>query len=313
MARTQPPAPAEPHSAHESVDVMGGTVNLHVVDAPEGTLARAAASLDLLEGRWSRFRADSEMSRLNTADGRPVVVSPATATLVALAVRGWHATGGAFDPTVLDAMAAAGYDRSFDLLAGRADSTTGAIAATVPGCAGIGVDVRTHTVRLPPGVRLDPDGIGKGLAADIIATQLRAAGAGGALVDVRGDIRVTGEPPEGGWRIAVDLPTAEDVTLGLSEGAAATSSLLAHQWMQAGVPQHHLIDPSTGAPATAGFVAATIVAGTAWWAEVLTKAVMLADSPASAERILSGAGAAGLVVGPDGRLQPLAGIERFLR
>jgi thiamine biosynthesis lipoprotein len=176
---------------------MGTQVELLTVSAPSGALAAAQRRLAELEARWSRFLPDSELSTLNRAAGRAVAVSSETLTLVALAVLGWRATAGRFDPTVLDALEAAGYDRSFDQLpAGRHDADGARPApGPAPGLAGIRIDAEAGTLTLPPGTRLDLGGIAKGYAADLLCAQLRAAGAAGACVNVGGDLRVSGTAP----------------------------------------------------------------------------------------------------------------------
>jgi thiamine biosynthesis lipoprotein len=289
---------------------MGSQVHILAVDAPADALPNARAAVGALERRWSRFRPDSDVSRINAADGQPVTVSTTTATLIDLAVRGWAATGGAYDPTVLDAVIGAGYDRSFELIA-ASDTDPTAAARPAPGCGGIAVDVDTGLVRVPPGVRIDPGGIGKGLAADLVATTLVADGATGVLVNIGGDLRVAGTAPPGGWRIDVDLPAVAGTGLVLRSGGVATSGTHRRRWVRDGHTHHHLIDPRTGAPATSPFVAATVVAWTAWHAEVLTKAVVLAGSIAAAARVLAAADAAGLLVDADGRTHELAGLDRF--
>lgn len=309
MPVTAPPAPAEPALAETGFAAMGSQVHILAVDAPTDALPKARAAVGALERRWSRFRPDSEISRINAADGQPVTVSTTTATLIALAVRGWATTEGAYDPTVLDAVIGAGYDRSFELIA-ASDTDPTAAARPAPGCAGIAVDVDTGVVRIPAGVRIDPGGIGKGLAADLVATTLVADGATGGLVNIGGDLRVAGTAPPGGWRIDVDLPALADTRFVLRSGGVATSSTHRRRWVRDGHTQHHLIDPRTGAPATSPFVAATVVAGTAWHAEVLAKAVVLAGSVTAAGRVLTAADA-GLLVDTDGQAHELAGLGRF--
>ena len=310
MSVTAPPAPAEPALAETGCAAMGSRVHILAVDAPPNALPDARAAVGALERRWSRFRADSEISRINAATGQPVTVSTTTATLIALAVRGWVATGGADDPTVLDAVACSGSARSFELVAASGAGPT-ATARPAPGCGGIAVDVDTGLVRLPAGVHFDPGGIGKGLAADLVATKLVADGARGALVNIGGDVRVAGAAPPGGWRIDVDLPAVADTGLVLQSGGVATSGTRRRRWVRDGQDAHHLIDPRTGAPAASPFVAATVVAGTAWHAEVLTKAVVLASSITAAAQALTDAEAAGLLVDADGRTHELAGLDRF--
>src|SRR2546423_15717227 len=95
---------------------MGTDVHLIVVGGPEGVLAGAAAMVDDLEQKWSRFLSDSEVSRLNAVAGEPLAVSSETIELVERAIAGWHSTGGRFDPTLLPEGIAAGYDRSVELI-----------------------------------------------------------------------------------------------------------------------------------------------------------------------------------------------------
>ncbi len=259
--------------------VMGSTAHVVVVaHDPAPLLERARERLAELEARWSRFRADSEISRLNAAAGRPVLVSTDTVALVSRSVDGWRRTGGLFDPTVHAALVGLGYDRDLALVQ-TGDAGAVVPCGPAPGCAGIDVDPVASTVRLPPGVALDPGGIGKGLAADLVAAELLAAGATGCLVNVGGDLRALGEPPTGaGWVVTVPdplRPDAELLRVALPEGGVATSSRLERRWRIGGAEVHHLVDPLTGAPAEVDIVAATVVAARAWDAEVLVKALTI--------------------------------------
>jgi FAD:protein FMN transferase len=258
---------------------MGSTA--HVVVVGHG----AAPLLDLaerrladLEDRWSRFRPRSEISRLNAAAGRSVRVSADSIALVTRSVDGWRRSDGLFDPTVLAAVVGLGYDRDLALVqagAGGALTPTG----PAPGCAGIEIDPVMSTVQLPPGVAIDPGGIGKGLAADLVATALLDAGAAGCLVNVGGDLRAVGEPPTtAGWVVTVPDPLhpgEELLRLALDHGGVATSSRLERRWRVAGVEVHHLIDPFTGGPVKGNIAVATVVAREAWEAEVLVTAVVI--------------------------------------
>jgi thiamine biosynthesis lipoprotein len=291
---------------------MGTQVELLAVGAPSGALAAARDRLADLEARWSRFRPDSEISTLNRAPGRPVAVSPETLTLVALAVLGWQATAGRFDPTVLDALEAAGYDRSFDQLPAGRPGGDGPRPAPrpAPGLAGLRIDPEAGTVTLPARTRLDLGGIAKGYAADLLCAQLRASGATGVCVNVGGDLRVGGTAPPGGWVIAVPHPHGgQAATLQLTEGAAATSSPLRRAWDVGGRPAHHLIDPRTGRPADTGILQVTVVAAEAWRAEVASKAVFLAGLP-DALPLVTRLGAEALVVDQDGGLHLTAGLQQ---
>ena len=173
--------------------VMASDAHVIAIDAPTGALTGAQQTLERIEQRWSRFLPDSDISRINLADGRPVVVDPLTLTLIATMAEAWQATHGRYDPTVLPVLVADGYRASID----DPCRVTILPASTrhLGGVASVTIDTDLRTVTAPAGVALDPGGIGKGLAADLVVTQLLAAGASGALVDIGGDLACAGTPP----------------------------------------------------------------------------------------------------------------------
>ena len=285
--------------------VMGSSAHVIVVGGHPTLASRARLRLTALERRWSRFIATSEVSRLNAAAGRAVVVSPDTRLLVQRGLDGYRFTAGRFDPTVLPAVVAAGYDRSFDTIAVASPTAPTAPTATamVLGPSGIEVDDDEGTVRLPFGVAFDPGGIGKGLAADLVASELIELGAAGACVNVGGDLRVVGDAPDDGvWCVAVDDPRggASLGTVTLSDGAVATSSRARRRWKSPdGREHHHLIEPLTGTSASTSVLAATVVASEGWRAEVLAKVAFLdgmSKSSSTGPRWLDRLGVGALVV-----------------
>jgi thiamine biosynthesis lipoprotein len=305
---------------------MGTDVEVFVLDGPDGLEARAAPAIERLEAKWSRFRPTSELCRLNAAGGAPVVVSKETLTLIERAVDAWRATDGRYDPTVLGALEAAGYDRDFDAVRAAPDTAaagtevagtevagTDAGGLPTPGCAGITVDSFIGTVRVPPGVGLDLGGIGKGFAADLVAVELQEAGARGVLVNMGGDLRAVGDAPApGAWVVEIDDPLATGRTgvVGLSAGAIATSTRLRRTWTRGGRALHHLIDPRTGLPAVSGVASITVIAGEAWRAEVLAKAAFIAGVDAG-KALVEATGATGLFVTDAGEVVELAGLGGF--
>jgi thiamine biosynthesis lipoprotein len=235
-----------------------------------------------------------------------VRLSAETFALVAHAEAAWRHTDGGFDPTVLDSLINLGYDADLaEVLARPAAAAALRHPVPAPGCAGIVLDPEESTVMLPRGVHLDPGGIGKGLAGDLIVDALMTFGAAGVMVDVGGDVVVAGDSPEGaGWTIGIEHPLRPGVvaaTVTLHAGAVATSTTARRTWLLGNRPVHHLVDPSTGEPLPAG--AATVIAGAGWWAEVLTKSVLV-HGPAALP-----AGCAALVAGPDGHLERHGLIE----
>ncbi len=265
---------------------MGNTAHIVVVSrddvAAERLLSLARSWAASLEASWSRFIPTSDVYRLNTARGRSVRISPDTEVLVRHLVAAFDATDGLFDPFVLPALLSAGYDTS---LAG--DGAASCPAEFHPDRA-----TREHVVlesvdgetwcRLLDGATLDPGGLGKGLAADIIAERLVIEGALGVLVSMGGDVRCIGESPDpAGWVVDIEAlshPALDSTTIMLAQGAIATSSTHAKRWHSG----HHIIDPSTNRPlrddSPSSLRMASVVASTAVWAEVFATASLVAGA-----------------------------------
>ena len=310
-----------PGVAEHRFRAMGTDAHVVVVGGPPGLAHRAAERIEALEARWSRFRPDSELCRINRAAGDPVLVVPLTFELLTAARDAWAQTEGAFDPTVLPALVAAGYDRDFDAVASdvplsgaRSDGTD---LASVPDCGALELDPVVGAVRLPIGVELDLGGIAKGFTADLVARELLEAGAAGVCVNLGGDLRVVGDGPSdtGAWVVAVEAEVdgaEEPVALGLVSGGVATTSVTRRTWRRDGELQHHVIDPRTGRPARTPWAAVTVVAGSATAAEPLAKAVLLASTLADAMAVAERAGVGALVVAPDGTRHALGSMPDFL-
>jgi thiamine biosynthesis lipoprotein len=243
---------------------MGTEVELLLEAENPSLLTAVEAEFGRLESVLSRFRPDSELFQLNEAGGGHV--GPELLEVIELAVEARVASGGRFDPTVHDAVVAAGYDRSFELL----DHTgSGAPSAPVPVGGAVAIDRIAGHVALEPGYRLDLGGIAKGWAADRALAIL--GNAGPALVNAGGDIAAAGRL----WPIALEAEGAE-ITLGLEHGGVATSGRDRRTWRCEGEARHHLIDPVTGLPAKGDVLTVTVAAGSAFEADVLAKTLFLA-------------------------------------
>ena len=264
--------------------------------ATRAALARVREEFDRLERVFSRFRRDSELSRLNEAGA--INASDDMLAVVKLALAARERTHGRFDPTLHDALVSAGYDRTF------ADLDSGAAGRPAPDpLAPRGVVVRGRRVELAPGVRIDLGGIVKGYAADRCAERL--APLGPCLVNAGGDLAVSAARSDGPWPVGVDLPRGE-LTLGLASGGLATSGRDRRRWRRAGEERHHLIDPATCRPAAGGPLTVTVAAASATEAEVAAKAIFLAGPHAmrEAERLDTPA----VIVGDDGSAQLAGGL-----
>lgn len=252
--------------------VMGGPFEVTVVSGRTGLAEELIDFIRGLEKKWSRFIADSEIMKLNWAEGKATRVSPETLVLVEKLVEGYKLTNGIFDPTSLPLTLANGYTTSTSSKAITLLPNT----ARYPGdVAGIFIDRTNQAVTLPIGTTLDAGGLGKGLAADMAVNLAMSEGAAGVLVSANGDIVVAGDSTDGNcWRIGIEHPTdesAEVEQVKLVRGAVITSSRVYHAWKENQQAKHHLIDVKTGQSAKTRALTVTVIAGSGARAEALAK------------------------------------------
>jgi thiamine biosynthesis lipoprotein len=233
---------------------LGTTASVSVTEATAIDRARVvlAEELDRIDRACSRFRSDSELTRVNRSAGQPVRVGALLLQAVQAALRAAALTSGDVDPTVGRALRAIGYDADFESIrTGRAGVDRVVAAA---GWRTVTVDAAASTVRVPRGVELDLGSTAKALAADRAAEAVFAATGAGALVNLGGDIAVAGPAPPDGWSVRVTDDHAAGVdapgqTVAIPSGGLATSSVTVRRWESEGRAVHHIVDPRTGAPA----------------------------------------------------------------
>lgn len=271
---------------------LGTSVHVLVADG-DLALARQVVSdlLDEIDRTYSRFRPDSELSRLNANAGQTVPVSALLGSAIDTALRGGRLSDGLVDPTVGRAMRAVGYDVDFDLI-GRRTGPIEIRLEPVPGWQSVTWDPIRRTVRVRPGVELDLGSTGKALASDLCAAAAFAAmGRGGVLVSLGGDIAMAGRAPDDGWHVlaAEDSSTPAETdgeVIALTGGGVATSGTTVRRWRREGVVLHHLIDPRTGRPVDGPWRTASVVAATCVDANIAATAAIIrgADALAWLER-----------------------------
>jgi len=299
--------------------LWGGTARL-VVRAPDE--ASAAAALDAarvevdtvveaVDAACSRFRPDSEVAALARAGGSPVPVSEVFGAAVAAALRAAELSDGAVDPTLGNALVAAGYDRDIGDLEDIGDlgdladiediedigniarsqsaaDAAGDLTAPEAGAAppqlrrsaswrDVTLDESARTVRVPDGVLLDLGATAKAFAADRAAALAHQVTGGPVLVSLCGDIAVVGTVPGRPWLVlVVERP---DETVGplveIHDGGLATSTTRARRWVRSGHPMHHLLDPVTGLPAREVWRTVTVSAATCLDANIASTATVV--------------------------------------
>jgi thiamine biosynthesis lipoprotein len=289
---------------------LGTSASVVVADPGALPAARLAVEAELaaIDLACSRFRGDSDLSRLNASAGRPVRVGPLLLEAITVALRAAALTDGIVDPTIGRALILAGYDRNFAVLT---DARRRLVARRVAGWRAVEVDEARSEVQVPRGVSLDLGATAKALAADRAAAVAAAAvPAVGVLVNLGGDIAVAGPPPAGGWpvRVADDHrapPEAPGQSLTLASGGLATSSTTVRRWAP---DAHHIIDPRTGLPAVSRWRTVSIAAATCVDANIAsTAAIVLGDD---APAWLAGRGLPARLVDHEGETVVLAGWPR---
>lgn len=267
-------------AARATFDAMG--VEVVVGGAGLAELDSVRALYEEWDRVFSRFRSESELSAVNRSTERILEVSPLFARACEIALQAAKATGGLVDPTLGEAVEAAGYDRDFAKL----ENGSPPAGPPQPG--------RWREVKLvdrmlfrPAGLRLDLNGIVKGLAVDAAAELLHGDG----FVAAGGDVAVRGGA-------VVELPGGRSLLL--RSGGIATSGSTKRRWLRGGEPQHHLIDPRTGRPSDSSWAEVTVAAGSCVAADVAAKAAFLLSM--GGPDWLDARGLPGLFHAPDGSL-----------
>ncbi len=308
--------------AQDTFGVFGTTATLLVTEASALPAARRLADAELaaVDLACSRFRADSELSALNAADGVTIGISELFADLLGEALRAARLTDGAVDPTCGRALAELGYDRDFGLLepapavtpgpggpaaspapTGRAPvspvpvspmtvrpvSAAAIPASAVPGWRSVRLDTGPPRASLAGGAQLDLGATAKAWAADRCAEAIAGQFGCGVLVSLGGDIAVAGPAPAGGWRIRVTDdhaagPDAAGQTVAITSGGLATSSTTVRAWSQDGRRMHHIVDPATGQPARSCWRTVSVAAGNCTDANTASTAAIVLGAAAVA-------------------------------
>ena len=221
-----------------------------------GEPATAAAGFERWERVFSRFRPESELSRVNASPRPALAVSPLFALALRVALRIARTTDGLVDPTLGAAVEQAGYDRDFALL-----PEDGPLGPAAPSRLGE-LRLDGKILRRPPGLLLDLNGVVKALAVDEAAAALPGEG----FVSAGGDLAAHGP-------VDVGLPGGGAIRV--LRGGLATSGLATRRWRRGGEEQHHLIDPRTGRPGRSPWREVTVSGASCLDADAAAKAAFL--------------------------------------
>lgn len=249
---------------HERVfRALGGPCSVQVyaadVSSADFALHAAEAEVRRIESKYSRYRDDSVVGRINAAagSGRDVAIDTETAQLLAIAARLHEQSDGRFDIT------SGVLRRVWDFQSARPPTPT-AVADVLALIGWQQVHWSPQHVQLGrPGMELDFGGFGKEYAADRAAAVLAASGICHGLVELGGDISVVGPHPDGSpWLIGIQHPRQPGqvlASIALMQGGLATSGDYERCIVTPERRYSHILDARSGWPVD-GLASLTIAA-----------------------------------------------------
>ena len=292
---------------------MGCGIAIQLEAPPESVMVLETIPQQIadIEAQLTRFKPDSDLMQLNARAGEWVQVSQTLLDNVLAAKQAARITDGLYNPLVLPAMIASGYDRSFEQM----DDVKTQPAVQTPSWRAIDIKASTRQVRIPADAALDLGGIGKGWTAQHIADQLVEIGP--CLIDFGGDIVARGAP-EGysGWPIDIEDPFTGDVfaTIHLKDSSIATSGIDYRRWQNnQGDIFHHIINPHTGKPAVTDAISATVVHPHAPTAEAYAKALLIQGTTVGLNWLANQWHGCGLAFRQDGSVLSTTNFEQLMQ
>lgn len=240
----------------------------------------AAEEVRRIERKFSRYRAGNALHAINRSGGSPVRVDEETARLLDFADRCFRLSDGLFDVTSGILRKAWTFDGS-DRLPTREE--VDALRALI---GWEKIRWSPPEIVLVPGMEIDLGGIGKEYAVDRALALVMEHAPGAFLVNLGGDLRVSGPRSSGApWIVGIEDPAAPGRpywTVELVRGALATSGDARRYLEKDGVRYGHILDPRTGWPVSGAPRSVTILADSCTEAGFLATLGMLKGAGAEA-------------------------------
>ena len=243
--------------------------------AAQDTAVQLEQRINALEPALSRTREDSDLYRLNHADGAVCEVSADTYAAIQAAVQYAEWTGGAFDPTMAPLTDLWGINTDNAHVPEQAEIDAARARVGYQNIELLG----DNQVRLLNGAQLDLGGIGKGFATDAVAAMLDNSAS--VLATLGGNIGAYGENPgrdSGNWVVGIADPDNNADYLATVEVrglSVVTSGDYERYFEQGGRRYHHIFDPATGYPADSGLRSVTVIDDSSTRADALTTALFV--------------------------------------
>ncbi len=235
--------------------------------------------LALINQQMSTYIPDSEVSRFNALRSGEMPVSAELANLIQRSQSLSQQTGGAFDITVGPLVNLWGFGPEGRVVSAPSSDRIESLRTRV-GYQKLGVSQNPPLLTKATNLQVDLSAIAKGYAVDQLASLLVANGIKNYLVEIGGELKLSGSKPNGeSWRIAIETPLtterAAQQVLPISNIAMATSGDYRNYFEENGVRYSHTINPLTGAPINHALVSVTVLHSSCADADALATALMV--------------------------------------
>ncbi len=246
---------------------FGTTYNITIVadqPAPADLAEQIDALLDVVDLAMSTYKSESELSLFNRLPlGEEVMASEGLWAVLQTSRQVWHHSAGAFDPTVGPLVDLWGFGPQMTNDRIPEDSEIAEALASI-GYQHLIVNTDKQSISKEVTLRLDLSAVAKGYAVDQVADLLEMLALPDYLVEVGGEMRVSGLNPKGQpWRIAIETPDAMgqvDNVIALQSAAVATSGDYRNYFEKDGKRYSHSIDPRSGRPIEHRLASVTVIA-----------------------------------------------------
>lgn len=289
-------------------DMLFDTViKIQILDpADESILDGLKKLCEKYDTMFSITNTDSELYKLNHANGQPFTVSSETANLIQEGIHYSELSGGAFDLTIEPVSALWDF---------KADKPTvpssDAIAQAVSHVDYTKVDIQDNTVTLEdPEAGIDLGAIAKGYIADQVKTYLKKQGIKHAIINLGGNVDVIGTKPDGSkYNIGIQKPFDESgeaiTSVQLKDQTVVTSGIYERYFKKNGKLYHHILDPRTGYPCENNLYSVSIITDSSTKADALSTTCFLLGYEKGMELIQSMDGVEAIFITDDEKVHKI--------
>lgn len=286
-------------------------ISVTVYDTPKKTLEQ-----DIMEfcrkydNLLSRTNPESEISKINSAQGNPTKVSPETIEILEKSIEYSQLTGGAFDITIGPLVDLWDFKKSHPTLPDQKDIDE---ALSHVDYTKIKIDKDTVTLE-DPLAKIDLGGIAKGYIGDQLKTFLKEQGIQTALINLGGNIVVFGEKSDHSpFHIGIQKPFDETGTpitsMEIRDASLVTSGVYERYFEFNQTLYHHLLDPKTGMPSQSPLYSATILCESSAQADALSTACFVLGVDQSKELITQLKDVTAIFITDDNQIKKLETID----